>query len=281
MGACLLILVTGSYHLALIDMDNLRRTLISHQASGCAPVMVYLQNPNATNATTGAKGRGYHRNRGSTSAADFRAEPGILLGVDPIYVELFEEAKRRSARDYWRSHKLGERGIVIGPTDGNFERYTLKALQNGRRIRNIILNGGIGDGIEMKLALMTSPEHISMLMRCPDLEMEEACLLWANGTLFDHVISVGDPPYNHNDNNTNLDQGTSKYWLKALGGYRNAPYKHSLFLDSDAYPCPGIDKLFTLTAPNGPNGKFWQLPISTPGDLAIGMDQYPAWQNNM
>ena len=68
--------------------------------------------------------------------------------------------------------------------------------------------------------------------------------------------------------------------MKALGGYRLAPYEHSLFLDSDSYPCPGIKNLFQLTKPEEYFGKYWQLPITGAADLAIGMDQYADWQNH-
>eukprot|EP00984_Skeletonema_dohrnii_P035071 scaffold34604_cov88-Skeletonema_dohrnii-CCMP3373.AAC.3 len=45
-------------------------------------------------------------------------------GVDPIYINLFKDAKIRSDSDYKHSHREGKRGIVIGPTEGNFKRNT-------------------------------------------------------------------------------------------------------------------------------------------------------------
>jgi len=241
--------------------------------------------------------------------------PHAKLGVDPIYIELFKKAQLLSKYDYASSHQHGKFGIVIGPTEGNF-RHTLRALQNGKRISSILQLNQTQQGIstktkkDLKLALMASPVHVQILESCssyminqqpnkinitrfkekmsdavienlPDQnELEEACRLWANGTLFDHTLKMRDAPYTHNDNHTNLDQGSSKYWLKALGGYRLAPYQHSLFLDSDSYPCPGIQKLFQLTDPDDDSfGKYWQLPVSGPADLAIGIEQYAAWQN--
>jgi len=243
--------------------------------------------------------------------------PHAKLGVDPIYIELFKKAQLLSKYDYASSHQHGKFGIVIGPTEGEF-RHTLKALENGKRISSILQLNQIQQGLstttkkDLKLALMASPEHVQILDSCssyminqqpnkinitrfkekmsdavienlPDQnELEEACRLWANGTLFDHTLKMNDAPYKHNDNHTNLDQGSSKYWLKALGGYRLAPYQHSLFLDSDSYPCPGVQKLFQLTDPDGYLfGKYWQLPVSGPGDLAIGVDQFAAWQNGL
>ena len=200
--------------------------------------------------------------------------PHAKIGVDPVYIKLFEEAKLRSEKDYDSSHKDGTFGIVIGPTEGKF-RYTLLALQNGKRIRSILgppdrrSSATVNAKTSLKLALMTSPQHVEVLNACPQInknavsefkageinddQIKEACRLWANGTIFDHIIPMQDAPYKSNDNHTNLGQGSSKFWLKALGGYRLAPYKHSLFLDSDSYPCPGIDKLFQLTNPDDSN----------------------------
>jgi len=229
--------------------------------------------------------------------------PHANIGVDPVYIKLFEEAKLRSEKDYDSSHRDGTFGIVIGPTEGKF-KYTLLALENGKRIRSILGPPGRRSSAtgntktSLKLALMTSPQHVEVLNACPRInqnvvrtfkagkinheQIKEACRLWANGTIFDHIIPMQDAPYKSNDNHTNLDQGSSKFWLKALGGYRLAPYKHSLFLDSDSYPCPGIEKLFQLTNPDNSNfGKLWQLPTTGAGDLAVGMDQFAVWQNEM
>jgi len=215
-----------------------------------------------------------------------------IAGVDPKYVELFREAERRSFQEYDISHKMGHIGIVVGPTEGDFERHTHRALQNGARIRNVLAST---NNTEVKLALVTCAEHIDFLRTCTDnnnshttiIDMEDSCRLWKNGTLFDHVIaSETEVPYVGNDDHADPDQGSSKFWLKALGGYRLAPYTHSLFLDSDAHPCPGVEKLFSLTAPRtiGDDGrtdfdKIWQLPARLPGDLAIGIEQYAEWHD--
>ena len=143
----------------------------------------------------------------------------------------------------------------------------------------------------LKIALMASPEHVSILNSCDSNEqvtrteldgeiagiiLKVTCLLWANGTLFDDVIIMHEAPYKGNDDHTSLEQGTSGFWLKALGGYRLAPYKHSLFLDSDAYPCPKVEALFQLSDHSLTQyEKFWQVPLLRPADVAIGIEQYP------
>jgi hypothetical protein len=193
------------------------------------------------------------------------------IGVDAAYLKIIKEAERRSKKDFRQSHRRGERGIVIGPTEGDFRRHTFRALQNARRIRNILS----GDA-SFKLAIIMSQEHISILKECDGKTSKlyrEACRLWANGTLFDDVIATAEMvPYKANDNHT-LD-GSSNYWLRALSSYINAPYKVTLFLDSDAYTCPGFERLFEL-ADNRPRNVYWQLPSMQKVDLAIGMDQYP------
>jgi hypothetical protein len=190
-------------------------------------------------------------------------------GVDPVYIELLEEAERRSAEAFKTSHQRGERGIVVGPTEGNFNHAT-KALENAKRIRYIL-----GNDRSVKIALMASKEHVELLTKkCSRNETKkedrETCRLWANGTLFDDVIETIDDEFVGNDNHTDLGQGTSKHWLKALGGYRNAPYKKTLFLDTDAYPCPGFEKLYGVVTPRSP----WQLPNYEVAHLAVGIDQY-------
>lgn len=209
----------------------------------------------------------------------FSAVPGAV-GVDPVYLEILKEAKRRSSLDYETTHKRGERGVIIGPTEGEFGRYTLKALQNGRRIRNVLA----GDQT-VKLALMTSQEHIDVLQKCSDSNYfpthhyhREACQLWANDTLFDDVIATKEGEFRANENNTNPNNGASQFKLKVLGRYRNAPYKTSLFLDSDAYPCPGFEKIFALTKPF--SEKLWQLPSTATVDVVAGVDQFPSGDGN-
>lgn len=209
-------------------------------------------------------------------------------GVDPIYIDLFKKAKSRSESDYEHSHRKGTRGIIIGPTEGDFERYTYKALQNAKRIRRVLAPKS--EDRKLKLALMSSPEHINLLNSCGSSQqitrtekngeiagivLKAACMLYANGTLFDDVIPMNEAPSLYDDH-TNLEQGTSGYWLRALNGYRLAPYKHSLFLDSDAYPCPRVEALFHLTHHGlRKYEKYWQLPSTRPADFAIGIEQYP------
>lgn len=176
---------------------------------------------------------------------------------------------------------------MIGPTEGKF-KYTLMALQNGKRIRSVLHP----NKKNIKLALMTSHEHASILKsRCGnngnsnsidnDPKIQQACRLWSNGTLFDDVVlTPNEVPYKANDEHANLARGTSKYWLKALSGYIRAPYTHSLFLDSDAYPCPGVEKLFALTNPTAVAFEnYWQMAETAPGDLAVGLAQYAKVNN--
>ena len=206
----------------------------------------------------------------SEGQIDRGAEIEREKGVHPIYLKLLQEAERRGALDFATSHARGEKGFVIGPTEGDdFARHTGRALQNARRLRNVLRDN------TTKIALMTSQQHKEILDKCLAAETTyhaEECRLWANGSLFDDVIVTVDDEFRHNDNHTNIDQGTSKYWLKALGGYRYAPYKTSIFLDTDAYPCPGVENLFDIATPGG---RLWQLTSMAPTDFAAGLDQYP------
>lgn len=207
-----------------------------------------------------------------SSAASLEGAPHQERGVDPAYLRILHEAERRSALDFKSSHTRGDKGFVIGPTEGDFARHTERALRNARRLRNVLGD----DNKAIKIALMTSPDHIKLLDQCKNAEKEyfpEACSLWANGALFDDVIATKEGEFQHNDNHTNLNQGSSKYWLKALGGYRNAPYTTSIFLDSDAYPCPGVEKLLDIATPV--SQRYWQFPNTAPADFAAGLDQFP------
>ena len=226
-------------------------------------------------------------------------------GIDPIYLQLLKRAQKNSqTRLQVSPKKQPYEGIVIGPTEGKWERHTFRALQNARRIRNVL---AMTNSTNVKVALMTSQEHVDLLQSCNQVPQEdeegtvankssgsskhwilhmkqlgiameaystfrEACRLWDHGKLFDDIVVTQLGDLQPNDNHTNLSQGTSSYWLKALGGYRNAPYKTSLFVDTDAYPCPGVEKLFAVTFfPQ----KYWQLNVKRPADLAIGLEQFP------
>uniref|UniRef100_A0A7S3QDI3 Uncharacterized protein n=1 Tax=Chaetoceros debilis TaxID=122233 RepID=A0A7S3QDI3_9STRA len=311
-------------------------------------------------------------NEGSDNKKDESIPAHAKLGVDPIYIQLFQEAKKRSRKDYDQKernnssnnssnsninsssnsrplpHSQGHVGIVIGPTAGNF-KHTVKALENAKRIRMVMdknsdlntrtNNSGENDngggsanagGGGLKLAIMISPEHLKVLNKCPTVDelllkkklriyvivndidstlsitqelLDEACRLWRSDSdststtasnhaypstspLFDHVLPMHKDQHDYefipNDNHTDTRQGSSHYWLTALSAYRLAPYTHTLFLDSDAYPCPGIESLFELTMRSDVTfGKYWQLPTARAGDLAIGIEQYAAWQNEL
>lgn len=136
--------------------------------------------------------------------------PHAKIGVDPVYIKFFEEAKvRTSEKDYDSSHRDGTFGIVIGPTEGQIKyRYTLLALRNGKRIRSMLGPSGRRSSatgnfkISLKLVLMTSPQHVEVLNACSQKnhnilhtfkvskinhdQIKEACRLWANGTIFYH-----------------------------------------------------------------------------------------------
>ena len=128
----------------------------------------------------------------------------------------------------------------------------------------------------------------------------QACQLWNHGNVVDEVIVTpplhDDNDYNsennkdHNNNNdidpqwlsrssmdqyADLTQGTAMHQLAKLGSYRHAPYQVTIFLDSDAYPCPGVEKLFAVASSIINHEKLWQFPIRRPADIAIGMEQYP------
>jgi hypothetical protein len=236
-------------------------------SNNCKSIFSLLQSPTKISALAD-----------DTDGVRYTVYNASAYGVDPVYLKILEEAERRSAADFASSHQAGTLGVVIGPTEGQFERHTLRALRNARRIRNILA----GDK-SIKVAFMTSPEHIEILNGCgthsnDNSELREACRLWANNSLFDDVISTKDGEYHGNEKHTDQGQGTAKYWLKAMGGYRYAPYKVSLFLDSDAFPCPGFDKLFYLAT--RPTNKYWQIPSSAPVDFAAGIDQFAQGTGN-
>ena len=223
---------------------------------------------------------------------------GSEYGIDPVYIKLLKKAQENSEkRRQTLPPKKPVQGIVIGPTEGRFHTFTFRALQNARRIRNII---AMTNKTEIQVTLMTSQEHHDILQLCGTTNITEdekkklgitdkvdnvfleACRLWDSGSLFDDVIITKLDGLQPNDSFVDAGQGpkggTSAFWLKALGSYRNAPYQTSLFIDSDSYPCPGFEKLFLLTRPIGQ--KIWQLPILRPADLAIGLEQFPIAPGN-
>lgn len=191
--------------------------------------------------------------------------------VEQVYLDLLKEAERRSETDFSTSHRRGERGVVIGPVDGEF-RQTVKSMQNARRIRNI--------SRRIRIALITSKAHLELLSTCnegsgvvqPKEVTQEACHLWANGTLFDDVMENWEPPWT-NESHARQSGGNSRYWMKSMAGALLAPYKETLVLDSDSYPCPGFEKLFAVLRPY--SEKLWALPSTATVDLAIGLEQYP------
>jgi hypothetical protein len=138
----------------------------------------------------------------------------------------------------------------------------------------------------VKIALMTSDAHIQVLLSCADPSqaavrareqdpsLKEGCRLWANGTLLDDLLPTIDNEYKHNDNHTNTQQGSSFNMLKNMASYRHGPYTMNLFVDTDAYPCPGFSKLFDLVKFPGAS-KAWQVPVTADADVAIGLEQYP------
>ena len=219
---------------------------------------------------------------------------GSEYGIDPVYIELLKKAQENSEkRRQTLPPKKPVQGIVIGPTEGRFHSYTFKALRNAQRIRNIM---AMTNRTEIQVTLMTSQEHHDILQLCGTTNITkdekkklgitdkvdniflEACRLWDSGSLFDDIIITKLDGLQPNDSFVDARQGTSAFWLKALGSYRNAPYQTSLFIDSDSYPCPGFEKLFLLTRPIGQ--KIWQFPTLRPADLAIGLEQFPVTPGN-
>jgi hypothetical protein len=195
-------------------------------------------------------------------------------GIDPIFLEFVEEAERRSKDDFASSHRSGERGFVVGPTAGDM-RHTMQAMWNVKRMRVIQKMGGEWDQ-DIRVALITSQDHVDRLQRCPEVETiddghyREACRLWANGTLFDDIVISKTPPWTNEDHG---EQHSTTYWMTALSGSLLGPYTTTIFLDSDALLCPGFGKLFALIRPY--SKKLWMMPSTETVDLAAGVDQYP------
>lgn len=196
--------------------------------------------------------------------------------VDQVYIDFMQEAEKRSTIDYKSSHQGGKRGIILGPVDGKF-KYILQALQNARRIRNILDRNS-----DIKLAIITSKDHVKLLNSCkqkPSTWKEplthEACRLWANGTLFDDVILHKEPAWTNNFHVT--ERLGSRYIMISIAGSLFAPYQQSLMLDSDSYPCPGVEKLFDILHPY--SKQLWQLPSTATVDLVTSFEQFP-WQDS-
>lgn len=195
--------------------------------------------------------------------------------IDQVYLDMMDEAEKQSARDFKRSHRRGKRGIVIGPIDGKF-KYTKKALENARRIRNILpRDSGI------RLAIITSQQHVKLLEGCTNMSStwekplsHDVCRLWSNGTLFDDVIFNKEPMQWTNNFHVTQRLG-SRYIMISLAGSLHAPYQQSLMLDSDSYPCLGVEKLFDILRPY--SNQRWALPSTANVDLATSFEQYP-WQ---
>ena len=211
-------------------------------------------------------------------------------GVLPIYKELYETAKLNSQRQLIENPELvrsrdSTTGVIIGPVEGNFQRHILRAFRNARRIRVIL---GPNDTSGVKVGIMIAKENVQEIQSICSNDnanytekyspgFEEGCRLWNNGTLFDDVV-VAQEEYQWNDQGTNLNQGSSKYWLKALGGYKQAPYGRTMFLDSDAYPCPGFEYLFNLlTIQSGKDrgAKRWVVDRWEDVGFASGLEQWP------
>ncbi|KAI2507186.1 hypothetical protein MHU86_7252 [Fragilaria crotonensis] len=193
------------------------------------------------------------------------------LGVFQVYLDIFAKAKKLATDDFPSINFRGQRGVLIGPIAGKF-LHTTKALQNARRIRSILAYNST-----VKIAIMLSSELKSSLDNCPsnsDPENADTCRMWNGGALFDDVIVMQeDIPYKSNEA-TAFDSASisGKYWMQALSGYLLAPYVETLFLDSDARPCPGFEKLFSFLHPF--TDKLWALPLTKTVDLAVGLDQY-------
>lgn len=196
-------------------------------------------------------------------------------GIEQVYIDFLKEAERRSELDYNSSHERGKKGIVVGPIDGKF-KYMISAMENARRIRTVLASDS-----GVKLAIITSKEYVDILSGCrrdksawQELLTAEACRLWANGTLFDDIVFNKEQQVWVNDSHV-VDRLGSRYILTSLGGSLLAPYQQSLLLDSDSYPCPGVEKLFGMLVPY--SNKLWPLPSTAKVDLVTSLEQYP-WQ---
>ena len=103
-------------------------------------------------------------------------------------------------------------------------------------------------------------------------KQQDACRLWDGGALFDDVLVMEeDLPYQINTAHAMLHESgySPKYWMQALSGYLSAPYVETLFLDSNAHPCPGFEKLFPILFPF--SEKLWTLPSNKVVNFAAGV----------
>lgn len=198
------------------------------------------------------------------------------VGVDHIYAQLYEKAVQRSNENFGELKLRGDNGVIIGPLEG--KRHILGAFQNAKRIRNILQSTNIQNVRVGTMIAEDDAKEITKMCRSWNFTTDEkaiwtvGCGMWANGTLFDDIILSKDE-YEWNSK-ADSEQGSSRYWLKALGGYIHAPYSRTMFLDSDAYPCPGFQDLFDLLTPSA-SSKIWQVRSYHDVDFAAGIDQFP------
>lgn len=220
----------------------------------------------------------------SSPTAEPTAAPTIKhveLGVDPIYLDLFRKAKVRAKQRPMEFR--AEKGVCIGPIGVGTDHF-LKALRNAKRIRNIL-----PPSTDVKIAIVVHQKQLDDLDKtCRLIENFQklnreagsvtdrtACAM-KNESFVDDFVGVPYPieVKSKNDAVDGRVQYSHWYWTFALASYKHAPYRRSLFLDSDAYPCPHFERLFAFATPF--KEKLWSTPsYGREVDLAVGIDQYP------
>lgn len=201
-----------------------------------------------------------------------------LRGIDPAYIELLEKAAEPDDEGFPPKH--GDCGVafVLG---GQF-KYLYQGLLNAERIRKSLRS----NDPEIRVAVFTNRNFISLLNTCISNETaiqnaadlagvastkaKEGCKLW---TFVDDWFAIEDlkVPYTKPDMG---HQATTEFWMSTLVANTRAPYTRTLFLDSDAYVCPGFADLFLMADPMDSNN-LWTFPSTHVADLVIGVDQYP------
>jgi hypothetical protein len=201
-----------------------------------------------------------------------------LLGIDPAYIELLRKAAE-PGEGYPPKH--GDRGVMF--VAGSAFRYLLMALENAERVSKSVRNSDP----EVRVAVFTHRKYISLMDLCgnettlyhaaaanetniPAPEATAACNLWHHVNDPFALEDLEIPPVKSDVGK----QASPEFWMTCMVANTQAPYIRTLFLDNDAYVCPGFADLFLMADPMTENN-LWTFPETRTADLVIGIDQYP------
>jgi hypothetical protein len=198
-------------------------------------------------------------NIGATSEEAHR-----LRGIDPAYIELLRQAAE-TGESY--PPKRGDRGVMF--VAGSQFRYLLMGLQNAERVSKSVRNSDP----EIRVAMFTHRKYILLMDLCgnettlsnaaaanetqvPAHEAKAACNLWHYVNDCFALEDLKIPPVK---SDMGKDEASPEFWLTCMVANTQAPYIRTLFLDNDAYVCPGFADLFLMADPMTENN-LWTFP---------------------